>query len=182
MGDAAFRVPGMIFSLGSRPPNPYVRARPIRAYFQVRNFTCGFASTLTVLHAFHKRVDPRELYFRLGTTGDGTSQSAIVRELRRENLGVNLRYDLGFAEIRRAIDAGKLIIAYHHRVEHWVVLYGYGVEPERIFVADPVREWRREHRWEHYGPKLQSFGIVCSPKRRRRPRATPIPLPPTSRD
>jgi ABC-type bacteriocin/lantibiotic exporter with double-glycine peptidase domain len=163
------------------PPAPHgdasVRVRPIRAYFQVRNFTCGFASTLTVLHAFQRAVQPRDLYERLGTDWEGTSQSAILRELRRAELSVNVRYDLDLPAIQRAIDKGKLIIGYHHRVEHWVVIYGYGKDPDRLFVADPVREWRREHRWDEYGPKLQGFGIVCSGKRRKRQSAAPTLSP-----
>ena len=156
------------------PPAPHadpnVRTRPIRAYAQVRGYTCGFASALTVLHSFQRNVPPRDLYKRLGTNREGTGQTAIVRELRNAGVSANLRYDMKFAALRRSIDAGKLIIGYHHRVEHWVVIYGYGLDPERVFVADPVIEWRSEHLWERYGPKLADFGIVCSP-RKIRPRA-----------
>jgi len=151
------------------PPAPHadpnVRTRPIRAYAQVRGYTCGFASALTVLHSFQRNVPPRDLYKRLGTNREGTGQTAIVRELRNAGVSANLRYDMNFAALRRSIDAGKLIIGYHHRVEHWVVIYGYGLDPERVFVADPVIEWRSEHLWERYGPKLADFGIVCSPRK-----------------
>ncbi len=157
------------------PPAPHadpnVQAKPIRAYAQVRGYTCGFASALTVLHCFQRNVLPKDLYKRLGTNNEGTGQTAIIRELRNSGVSANLRYDLDFAGIRRAIDAGKLIIGYHHRVEHWVVVYGYGQNPERAFVADPVIEWRSEHPWQDYGPKLRGFGIVCS--MRRRPVRTP---------
>ena len=153
------------------PPAPYgdhsVRVKPIRAYLQVRGYTCGFASTLTVLHAFQRNIAPRALYDQLGTDRHGTGQSAIIRALRDGGLSANARYDLSFSSLCRAIDSGKLIIGYHHRVEHWVVVYGYGVEPQRVFVADPIIEWRKEHLWESYGPKLRSFGIVCSGRKRR---------------
>lgn len=153
------------------PPIPYadpnVRVRPIRAYAQVRGYTCGFASALTVLHSFQRHIAPGELYQRLGTNRDGTGQTAIVRELRNAGVSANIRYDVDFAALRRIIDAGKLIIGYHHRVEHWVVIYGYGLKPERVFVADPVIEWSSEHLWEKYGPKLSDFGIVCAPRRTR---------------
>jgi hypothetical protein len=159
------------------PPAPHgdvtVTAKPIRAYLQVRGYTCGYASTLTVLHAFQKRIKPVDLYKRLGTDHGGTGQTAIIRELRAGGVSANLRYDLDFEGLKRSIDAGKLIIGYHHRVEHWVVIYGYGVSPNRVFIADPVVEWKSEHLWEQYGPKLQNFGIVCSG--RRRARTGPIP-------
>jgi ABC-type bacteriocin/lantibiotic exporter with double-glycine peptidase domain len=165
------------------PPAPYgdhnVRVRPIRAYRQVRGYTCGFASALTVLHAFQRNIAPRELYERLGTDREGTGQSAIIRELRRGGLGVNPRYDLDFDALRRAIDQGKLIVGYHHGVEHWVVIYGYGRDPDRVFIADPVVEWRSEQLWSHYGQKLKNFGIVCSGRQRRITRA---PRPEESND
>lgn len=126
-----------------------------------------------MLHAFQKRIKPVDLYKRLGTDHGGTGQTAIIRELRAGGVSANLRYDLDFEGLKRSIDAGKLIIGYHHRVEHWVVIYGYGVSPNRVFIADPVVEWKSEHLWEQYGPKLQNFGIVCSG--RRRARTGPIP-------
>ncbi len=160
------------------PPAPHgdatVVAKPIRAYLQVRGYTCGYASTLTVLHAFQRRIKPIDLYKSLGTDYGGTGQTAIIRELRANGVSANLRYNLDFDALKRSIDAGKLIIGYHHRVEHWVVIYGYGTAPNRVFIADPVVEWRSEHLWDQYGPKLQNFGIVCSG--RRRARTGPIPL------
>ncbi len=164
------------------PPAPHgdtsVVVKPIRAYLQVRGYTCGYASTLTVLHAFQRRIKPVDLYKRLGTDHGGTGQTAIIRELRASGVSANLRYNLDFEALKRSIDAGKLIIGYHHRVEHWVVIYGYGTSPNRVFIADPVVEWKSEHLWDTYGPKLQNFGIVCSGKRRAR--TGPMPVVPTS--
>lgn len=148
--------------------DPSVVARPIRAYYQVRQYTCGYASALTVLHALQRRVDPLALYETLETDHTGTSQTAIVNALRGEGISANLRYDLDFTRLARAIDSGKLVIGYHHRLEHWVVIYGYGLDPERVFVADPLPSMKSEHRWARYGPKLGNFGIVCSGRRGRR--------------
>ena len=78
-------------------------ARRVRAYRQVRDYTCGFASALTVLHAFRRYVQPEELYDRLGTDRTGTRQKAIVRELRAEGLSAIVRYDLEFEDIARHI-------------------------------------------------------------------------------
>lgn len=148
--------------------DPKVVARPIRAYRQVRQYTCGYASALTVAHALRCYVEPTDLYDRLGTDHTGTSQTAIVNSLRAVGVSAALRYDLGFDGLRRVIDAGKLVIGYHHRLEHWVVIYGYGVDPERVFVADPLPGMRSEHLWSRYGEKLRNFGIVCSRGRARR--------------
>lgn len=159
------------------PPVPHhdrtVVARPIRAYYQVRQYTCGFASALTVLHALQRRVEPRELYRALRTDYTGTRQTAIVDALRGRGVSANLRYDLDFARLARALDAGRLVIGYHHPMEHWVVLYGYGRDPARLFVADPLPSMGSEQMWDKYGPKLNHFGIVCSSRRRPRGPAPP---------
>jgi len=148
------------------PTDASVRVIPIRAYYQARPYTCGFASTLTVLHAYRRYVPAQQAYEKLGTDFTGTSQTAIVRALRDAGIGASLRYDLSFDDMARAIDAGKLIISYHFPLEHWVVIYGYGRDPDRVFVADSLPHNRSEQPWSHYGEKLRGFGIVCNRRRR----------------
>lgn len=138
----------------------------LRGFYQVRPYTCGFASALTVLRYFRRDVPAPELYERLGTDSEGTSQSAIVREVRAEGLSANIRYDMDFARLCRCIDENRLVIGYHHRLEHWVVIHGYARDPDRVFVADSYPGYRREHWWEQYGVKLGGFGIVCGARRR----------------
>lgn len=159
------------------PPVPHgdasVVARPIRAYYQVRQYTCGYACALTVVHALQRRVEPRDLYQALRTDHTGTSQTSIVNALRAHGVSANTRYDLDFARLSRTLDAGRLLIAYHHPMEHWVVVYGYGRDPDRVFVADPLPSMGSEQLWSKYGPKLRNFGIVCSTRRvKRRAAAT----------
>ena len=160
-----------------RAADPEVRALAIPGYYQVREYTCGFATTLMVLHYYRRYVEARDLYERLGTDHTGTSQSAILRELRSAGCGASPIYDLDFDRLRSYIDRNRLLISYHHRLEHWVVLYGYGTNPERVFVADPLKSHRAEHRWSEYGPKLREFGIVCSGRARaRRTSAQPVEM------
>jgi len=156
------------------PPFAAVHDRPnavtvegLRAYRQSRNYSCGFAASLMVLRSFGQAVEGRELFEKLGTGRSGTRQNAIIRELRRRELSVNVRYDLSFDALRRAINARKLIIGYLADVEHWLVVYGYGRDPERVFVADPRPGEGCEQVWSAYGERLQGFGIVCSPRRLR---------------
>jgi ABC-type bacteriocin/lantibiotic exporter with double-glycine peptidase domain len=145
--------------------DPAFAAVPVRGYYQVRDYTCGFASTLTVLHGLRRYVDPADLYRQLGTDRSGTRQTAIVKALRYHGVSANLRYDLDFAGLGRAIDDGSLIIAYHNRLEHWLVVFGYGRGPDRVLVADSLPGNRSEHAWDEYGPKLGGFGIICRPRR-----------------
>lgn len=160
------------------PPFAPVHGRPgavtvesLRAYRQSRNYSCGFASALMVLRSFGQAVEARELFQSLGTGRSGTRQNAIIRELRSRGMSANVRYDMSFAALGRAIEAGKLIIGYLVDVEHWLVIYGYGRDPDRVYVADPRPGEGCEQSWDDYAERLNRFGIVCSPRQvPRRPR------------
>lgn len=142
----------------------------VPGYRQVRSYSCGFASALMVVRYFGVPVAGRQLFDLLGTDRSGTRQSAIVRALRGLGLCASLRYDAHFERLARGIDAGKVIIGYLHDVEHWLVVYGYGRSPDRVFVADPRPGQPCEHSWSLYGERLGGFGIFCSlPERSRRP-------------
>jgi hypothetical protein len=155
----------------------------VPGYRQARNYTCGYAAALMILRYFHPDAPAQALYTRLGTCRDGTRQNAIVRELRRSGVSANVRYDCHFGRIVRSIDQGKPIIGYLHDIDHWMVVYGYGRDPDRVFVADPEPQEPCEHRWSSYGERLGHFGIICSsrsPARAEPPapaRRAPILLP-----
>lgn len=145
-----------------RPKDPRVTTLPVSGFRQARDYTCGFATTLMVLRYFGADIPGAELFRRLGTDRDGTRQNAIVRELRAAGLGANVRYDVDFARICRQIDHNKLVVGYLHDDEHWLLIYGYGRDPDRVFVADPHPKRDCEHVWDGYGERLNGFGIVCS--------------------
>ena len=158
---------------------------PIPGYRQARNYSCGFATALMVARYYLPEIDARELYGRLGTSRDGTRQNAIVKALRTCGLAVNVRYDVGFERLAQEIGRGKLVIGYLHDAEHWVLLYGYGLTPQRVFVADPEPGEACVQPWERYGVRLRDFGIVCSSRRRAQspaPASTAqaLPAPPAS--
>jgi hypothetical protein len=150
------------FQLLHRAEDPRVTTLPMPGYRQARGYTCGFAATLMVVRYFDPQASALELYRRLGTGADGTRQNAIVRVLRAAGVGANLRYDVDFSRVQREIDRGKPLIAYLHDTEHWIVLYGYGREPDRVFVADPEPHEPCERSWAAYRGRLRTFGIVCS--------------------
>lgn len=161
-----------------------VTTLPVPGYRQARNYTCGYAAALMVIRYFEPDASAQELYARLGTCRDGTRQTAIVRELRNSGVSANVRYDVHFGRIARSIDQGKPIIGYLHDIDHWLVIYGYGRDPERVFVADPEPYESCEHRWSTYGQRLAHFGIICSRRAVARPevpaareRRGPILLP-----
>lgn len=161
------------FVPASRLDDPNVRTLDIPGYRQVRSYTCGYACALMVLRYFRADVPGRELYEALGTDRTGTRQTAIVQGLRQLGLSVSLRYDLDFDRLRSTIEAGKPSIGYLDDIEHWVVMYGYGDAPRRIFIADPRTDIPCEHLWDSVAPRLKGFAMVCSDRSRKRPPAEP---------
>jgi len=145
-------------------PAPHAEgtALPLSGYRQARSYTCGFATTLMVIRYFGADIPARELLRRLGTGRDGTRQNAIMRELRAAGLRANTRYDVDFARVCREIDRNKLIVGYLHDEEHWLVIYGYARDPERVYVADPRPGEPCEQPWHSYQARLNGFGIICS--------------------
>lgn len=145
-------------------PAPGARARALAlpGYRQARNYSCGYACSLMVIRYYRPAVGGRDLFDRLGTGMDGTRQTAIVRELRASGLSANVRYDVDFARLQREVDQNKLVISYLHDIDHWVVLYGYGLEPSRVYVADPRPQEICQQPWEPFSTRLRGFGIVCA--------------------
>ncbi len=147
----------------SHPDGGDTTTLPVPGYLQSRNYSCGFASALMVARYCAVTTPAQTLFEALGTGRSGTRQGALVRVLRQSGLSANPRYDLDFQRLRRAIDRGKPIIGYLADAEHWMVIYGYGRGPDRVFVADPRPAEPCEQLWSRYGPRLRQFGIVCSP-------------------
>jgi ABC-type bacteriocin/lantibiotic exporter with double-glycine peptidase domain len=115
-----------------------------------------------ILRHFERELCGKALFDALGTGRDGTGQSSIVRVLRSEGVRANIRYDADFECIASSIDAGKVLVGYLDDEEHWLVIYGYGRDPQRVFVADPEPEKACTQLWAGYGERLQGFAIVCS--------------------
>jgi hypothetical protein len=154
----------------SHPCSPEVVTLDIPGYRQVESYTCGFVAGLMVLHtfrptacidAFYKAVKPTEKH--------GASTRKVVNALRKFDIGVSIRHDLDFTAICQQIDSGFPIIACVHtsdpEIDHWVVIYGYGTRPNRVFIAANGLPYfaRREYTYAEYArlsaPK--GFGLVC---------------------
>ena len=122
---------------------------------------------------YKRQICGQDLFTALGTAQDGTGQTSIVRVLRQQGVGANLRYNMDFTGVAGSIDAGKVLIGYLEDEEHWLVIYGYGRGPRRVFVADPEPDKNCEQVWETYGDRLGGFAIVCSDTLRPKPSAYP---------
>jgi ABC-type bacteriocin/lantibiotic exporter with double-glycine peptidase domain len=167
------------FSTVQRNRDDNAHTLDLPGYRQARMYACGYASTLMVVRYFGIDIAAEALFRQLRTGRDGTRQNSIVRELRGLGLRAGVRYDVDFTRIGREIDRGKLIVSYLADAEHWVVVYGYGRDPDRLFVADPRPDEPCEHSWSDSGARLEGFGIICSraPTRARAAERLPPPAP-----
>lgn len=130
------------------------------------NHSCGFIAALMVIKHLRGEIDEEELFKDLGTSERGTSQTAIIRELRRRSVAVNPDYNLTFPKVRRQIVLGRPVITYRQDLDHWMVIYGYRRMPNRAIVANPIpgklyQVWL----WERVLRNTKGFGLVCSEKR-----------------
>lgn len=142
----------------------------IPGYRQVESYTCGFVAGLMVLHTFHPEARVDRFYKAVAPTRRwGASTRKVANALRRSGVGVSVRADLSFQKIAVAIDKGYPIITVIRTsdpdVHHWVVIYGYGKNPDRVFIAANGLPYfaRREYPIGEY-KKLalaKGFGLVC---------------------
>lgn len=168
-GYAATRVPL------ARARGPHEFTLDLPGYCQIDTYSCGVvAGVMALKHfkpdasfsAFYARCDPHPEW--------GTSTARLTRGLRRSGVRVREHTDLTFAGLRAALDAGSpvLVTVQNPGSEdaHWVVVYGYGLKPNRVFLATngfplvsanefTLRQFARL--WSPHGN-----GLVCAaPKR-----------------
>jgi hypothetical protein len=144
----------------------------VPGFRQLDCWSCGATAAFAVVKTFHPGAKFTRFYADVGTTASGTSESAIVRGLRKHGVGVSIRDDMDFNDIEAAIESGFPVIAGIGRDEnedgdHWVCIYGVGRKPKRIFVCNQPfilslhgREeftWKRWQRW--WNPSGR--GLVC---------------------
>src|SRR5512140_3058070 len=69
----------------------------------------------------------------------GAGTRRIVQGLRACGLRVSLKKDLTFARLARRINQGRPILVVIHNAgsasRHWVVVYGYSRDPDRVYLA-----------------------------------------------
>ena len=142
----------------------------IPGYMQVESFTCGFVAGLMVLHTFRPNASIDKFYKAVQPTKRyGASTRKVAGALRKSGVGVSIHHDLDFAAIRSAIDNGWPMIVCvstdDSDVHHWVVIYGYGTKPNRVFIAANGLPYlaKREYLYSEYAKMSQpaKFGMVC---------------------
>ena len=160
--------------LPDRLPHPKgsnVETLSIPGYYQTQGHTCGYVAGLMVLHFFRPDVPAEKFYERVRPhVRWGVSRQRLMDALCLYGVRVKWKRDLDFNGIVDAIDDGRPIAVVvrtrNADVNHWVVVYGYGKKPNRVFVAGELPfqgqsvypySMFRTHYWENPG-----FGLVCA--------------------
>ncbi len=166
----------------SHPGGPNVETLKIPAYCQTQSFSCGFVAGLMVLRYFSPDACAEAFYASVNADPEtGTSAGMLTRALRRHGVSVSVRADLTFAAIAAAIDRGRPVALIINTscpdYSHWVLVYGYGRWPSRVYVAGnglplvsrKVYDWRefRAHQW-----RTQGEGLVCWKRKQKRTAGT----------
>ena len=109
-------------------------------YCQLDSYGCGAIAGVMALKHFKPRASFTTFYARVSPHPEnGTATYRLIRALSQSGLRVSERHDLSFADLCAAIDAGTpVIVVVHNSGEedsHWLVVYGYGRKPNRVFLA-----------------------------------------------
>lgn len=160
------------------PHGRHERSRkiPLKGYFQTDGYSCGAIAGWSVLKflkpgssfkKFYEDCDPSETW--------GVSTTRLSAALRKHSVRVSTRPKMDFDAIKTSIEGGSpVLVSIDVGCEehlHWVVIYGIGWNPRRIFISGHsipgfskrVIPWRQFKRsiWIPSG-----LGLVCSARRK----------------
>jgi hypothetical protein len=112
----------------------------VPGYCQVDSFSCGAVAGYMILKTFKPKTDFDAFYRRVDPCPEnGCGTIKLVKALRSSGIGAQIHARLTVANIRKSIDDGFPIITTIHNPTaesaHWVVIYGYGKRPARVFLA-----------------------------------------------
>jgi len=119
-------------------------------YIQTSSYSCG-AMAAMVVHRFRPRMGFDRIYDAVDPSPKfGAKPLQVVQALRSCGLRVSHRKKLSFARLCRAINRGRPIVVLIHNHgsedDHWVVVYGYGRRPDRLFIAVNGVPWFNRNR------------------------------------
>lgn len=107
---------------------------PVPAYRQLQTYTCGAVAVKMVCDFFKINRSFRAILKECNTSEDGTSQSSIIRFLRR-HVSVSRIKDISFGDIIGQLDKGRPIIATIYDGDHWIVVSGYSRTKRRLYIC-----------------------------------------------
>jgi hypothetical protein len=138
----------------------------LHSYSQTNWYCCGAVAGWAVLEAFKPNASYGAFYDDCSPDPcEGMPESEIARALRNHGITAGYKRNMDLAGIRSAIDRGfPLIVGVgfdNPDGDHWMVIYGYGRRPDRVYLANPRERvgWKtfRDGYWNSTGAAL-----VCS--------------------
>ncbi|MBI4871983.1 MAG: C39 family peptidase [Candidatus Riflebacteria bacterium] len=188
---------GLASTAAARSPSP-IPTRFLRGVPDVRQMnssSCGAAAVQAVVCAFFGDAEGEADYWELlgSSMKEGTHPKAIVKGLRKLELGAQMREGMTLAELRHHLDAGRLVILdfqawgepagkdYSKEWEdgHYGVAVGYN--DDVVFIEDPsmhgsvgyLSNGELEKRWHDYetedGRRREYHHLAIVVKGKRRP-------------
>lgn len=141
----------------------------IPGYRQTKNYTCGFVAGLMVLHKFKPKASATNFYYLCNPDREqSTSTGNLVRALRKNGVRVSIKKNMTFEQISDALENNMPVIMEVKRtrgITHWVVIFGYAVGPNRLYVAGN-NLLGTEYEWSKFKKMIATNGdwLVCSKK------------------
>jgi len=153
----------------------------VPGYMQLNSYCCGAVTVAMVVKYFRPQMSFGQIYATVDPSPEcGAGRTSVARALRTCGVHVSRQHRLTFEQLCSAIDQNRPVLAVIHNpgaeADHWVVVYGYGRRPNRVFIACNGLPWSRSNRvtrreferiWTPRGN-----GIICS-KNRPAPRSSP---------
>jgi len=157
----------------------------MNGFGQTNDYSCGYAAIAMVIDAFtalpkdkrgmYEDIDAmtaklEEAWHTLKPDEEfGSSTTSIIRTIRKLGMGVSAKDDLTFKSICQYISDGYPIITTVRTsipdTDHWVVLYGVGEKPNRVYMAGTYFLSGATHRnlWPHFRRNWSpnGFGLLC---------------------
>jgi ABC-type bacteriocin/lantibiotic exporter with double-glycine peptidase domain len=138
-------------------------------YKQNQDYTCGYAAGLMVLHTFYPKKCKHQFLERVRPHKDsGVSTTRLAKSLRDSGLSVRIeRGKLSLRRIQEAIETGMPVITTigaGNDIEHWVVIFGVGYRPNRVFIAGNGFFGKREFSWAEFRKEERGAltgSIIC---------------------
>ena len=146
------------------------------SYCQTDTYSCGALAGWSVLKFLKSNANFKVFYEACAPDREyGTSNARLMAALRKHGVSVGDRKNLGFKTIHRCIRSGKPIPAaiaegaiFDDDAAHWIVIYGVGTKPNRIFISGKTRPGfsRQQLTWHEFKSIWypQGHGLVCSVK------------------
>jgi hypothetical protein len=142
----------------------------VPGYRQIQSYTCGYVAGMMVLHTFKPRASDVRFWNKCRPDPDeGMSQGKLVRALRSSGVKVGERKRFTHEDLHAAISAGKPVITTVTlpTTDHWIVVYGVGVSPKRVFIAGNGMPWLKKNKVMTWGEFVRmkggvDGGLVCA--------------------